>query len=422
MDFHVGEANHPRHTQYPHAAVSRLPAELLGEVFLHIVESGLQDNDARFSTKTFTFLQVCKHWNDVSVGFPRLWSYWVAGAVKAWPLFNSRSKGTPLFLTWRPRLPDSARDILMDPAIPRRIHRLDFIGTSEQLARLLGAFDSSPPTNLSSIRLQISPHDHREPREHLSRFLSLSFPKLSQLDLGDFLPSPSSPILATSSLTSLKLFLPYLRREPYTLSQFSRVLQLHPNLRELDLKCDAIPLPGPASSLVPFVLPQLVDLRLYGKEAAVLRFIDLIGMSSPLQNVIICFDENFNSTIPDLIDTMKKILLAYYGCQRSNYPRRANRLAISYNIGMEYLAFDARSYRTATSNLKSNLRLQFDGIGTSAGVDMVKEGIPLFPLDDIREFAADGFASYGDWYSGVFERIRSRSYLLPGGVGRFVPG
>jgi len=415
MDFHVREADRPGHTQNPRAAVSHLPAELLAEVFLHVVESGLQDDDSRFATRTFTFLRVCRRWNEVSVGFPRLWGYWVAGAVKAWPMFNSRSKGAPLLFTWRPRLPDSARDILMDPAIPNRIHRLDFIGTSEQLARLLGAFDSSPPSNLSSIRLQISPPDRREPQEHLSRFLSSSFPKLTRLDLLNFLPNFSSPILVTPNLTSLKLSLPYLGSDPYTLSQFSQILQRYPNLRELDLTCGTTPLPGPPSAMAPFALPRLVSLGLEGSGAAVLEFIDFIGMSSPLHDVIISVDRGSNLTIPDLASTMKKVLVAYFECQGSGYPRTINRLTVSYNSRKNHLTFDAQSRRSATSNPKRNFRFQFNLIGVLTGIEMVKAGIPLFPLGDIREFAADGFAtSYKDWYGGVSRKMRNCSHLRLG--------
>jgi len=385
--FHVREADRPRHIQNP------------------------QDDDSRFATRTFTFLRVCRYWNEVSVGFPRLWSYWVAGADKAWSLFNSRSKGTPILLTWRPYLPNSARDILMDPAIPNRIHRLDFIGSSDQLAHLLGAFDQCPPSNLSSIRLQISPPDSREPREQLSRFLSFSFPKLTRLDLLNFLPSLSSPILATPDLTSLKFSLSYIIGEPYTLSQFSQILQRHPNLQELDLDCGAIPLPGPPSALAPFVLPRLSDLRLHGEEGAILRFIDFIGMSSPLHDVTIRFDRNFNLSIRALASTMQTILAIYYGSQGLNYPRTVNRLAISYNPQERCITFDAQSHHSAMSNVRSNLRFQFDGISASEGINTVKAGIPLFPLDDLREFAADGFASYGDWYRRVFQRMKNRSRL-----------
>ena len=129
----------------------------------------------------------------MAVDFPHLWGWWVAGAVKAWPLFRSRSRNTPLFLTWQSQLSASARDILMDPEIPRRVCRLNFSGTSEQLIQFFGVFDSSPASNVSSILLQISSYDDHQPENHLARFLSSSFPKLSQFNLENFLPAYSSP-------------------------------------------------------------------------------------------------------------------------------------------------------------------------------------------------------------------------------------
>jgi hypothetical protein len=213
IDFHLGEANRLRYARNSHVAVSRLLSELLSEVFLHLVESGLQGGDTYFSPGTFNFLRVCKRWNEVAVGFPRLWSLWVAGAAKAWPLFKSRSKDNPLSLTWRPQLPDSARDIFTDPAIPRRARRLDFSGYNEELVDILSAFDLSRPSKVSSIRLQIQLSDrwnYREPvREEFAHLLSLPFPKLTKLNIGNFLPKSSSPIFTTSNLTSLKLFLAY---------------------------------------------------------------------------------------------------------------------------------------------------------------------------------------------------------------------
>ena len=204
-------------------------------MFLHLVESGLRGGNTRFAPGTFSFLPVCRYWNGVAVCFPRLWSLWVAGAVKVWPLFNSRLKGAPLSLTWRPQLPDSARDALTDPTISRRTRQLDFSGTRDQLECFLATFRSSPHSNVLSIWLQVVKYDGCKPRQHFARLLSSPFPKLSKLNIGNFLPSPSSTIFTTSKLTSLKLFLPYNKKGQYTLVQFSGILQHHPNLQELDL-------------------------------------------------------------------------------------------------------------------------------------------------------------------------------------------
>jgi hypothetical protein len=103
-------------------------------VFLCVVDSGLQRGNTHFARGTFGFRVVCKRWDEVAVGFPRLWVRWTSGAVGAWPLFQARSRDALLFVTlqpgyhWKP-VPASGRDILADPTVSRRIRRLDFSGT-----------------------------------------------------------------------------------------------------------------------------------------------------------------------------------------------------------------------------------------------------------------------------------------------------
>ena len=355
-------------------------------MFLYLVESGLRGGDTRFAHGTFRFVQVCRRWCEVAVGCPRIWSLWVAGAVKAWPLFKSRSKDAPLSLTWRPQLPDSERWALMDPAIPRRTHRLDFSGTSDQLAHFLGIFDSGPPSGASSIRLQITEYDDREPREKFARLLSSPFSKLSKLNVGNFLPDPSSPIFTTSKLTSLKLFLPYHVKGRHTLAQFSQILQRHPNLEELDLNIGAIPLPETPETAVTFALPRLVSLRLYGTKGAILGFVDFIGMSSPLHDVVIHFDYTPGFTIPALASAMEKIVTAYYNCQGLGYPRKIDTLTISSHEDTSHLTFDARSRSAHTSNLE----IQFGWTWALGHGAVMEETFGLLPSDDVQEFTIDG--------------------------------
>jgi len=405
----MGEAYRLRYTQNSYAVVSRLPEELLAEVFLYVVESGIQDNNSRFSTGTFSFLQVCKYWNKVAVGFPQLWRRWVADAVKAWSLFHSRSKDTPLSLTWRPRLANFALANI-NPGIPKRICQLDFDGTSEQLAQLLGAFDLNS-SDVSFLRLQISPYDSREPREDLIHFLSSSFPKLSYLALVDFFSDPSSPVFTSSSLTSLKLSLPYLKETHYTLSQFSQILQQHSNLQELDLSRGAMPLPGQSSPLAHLILPRLAILRLWGSDVAILGLIDLIGLSSPLQDVVIRFGYDATRTALDVARAAKKTLVAYHGRQGLNYPREIHHLTISYNVEGQRLAFHTRSRPAPAPDLRSNFKLQFDGTSERGGEAAVKETFPLLPVGSIREFTAEGPAICGDQYSWMLQKMEDLSHL-----------
>jgi hypothetical protein len=377
-----------RYARNLHVAISSLPAELLSDAFLYIVESGIEGDGTHFVARTFSFLRVCRRWNEVAVGFPQLWVRWIPCAFKAWPLFSSRSKGAPLFLTWRFRLPGSARDALTNTDTPRRIYHLEFGGSSEELEHLLGALDSTSISNTSSIQLHSTYNDN--PGKHLTRFLSLPFPKLSKLDISSFLPDSSSSIFATSNLTSLKLNIPDGYEPRPTQSQFSQILQRHPNLRELDLRHSAIPLAEKSGAPDPIVLPQLVDLRLYGNWAIVAEFMDLLNMASPLHHVTIHLQHAHGLTVPAFTGAVKKILTAYYGCPGLDCPRTPNRLSVSSDPLGNNLVFDAGS----ESHSRSDLKLQFRAIANAT----VEKTVLLFPLNHIHEFTAEGLVLVaGDW-------------------------
>jgi len=323
----------------------------------------------------------------VAIGSPQLWVLWVPGAVKAWPLFESRSKGASLFLTWRPDLPKFALDFLTDTETPRRFRQLSLVGTHEELGRLVGSLDSDSVSVTSSIWI----HDPCEEThsdengEHLTHFFSLPFPKLSKLELTNPMPNPSSSIFATSNLTSLKLYLGYEDRRRYTRFEFSQILRQHPNLRELDLGGGAVSVAGTSGALVPVFLPQLADLKLCGKDAIIVGFMELVDMSSPLHNIAINF-ECTNTPTAARVNAVKQTLTTYYECQRLEYPRKFDQLAVSPRRFIHDLIFNVGSCFTPPSRQVSNLRFRFDG----AGNELAEQVIPLFPLKDIREFTAEG--------------------------------
>ena len=269
----------------------------------------------------------------------------------------------------------------MDPAIPKRARQLDFSGTDDQLVHFLCAFNSSPPSNASSIRLQVPRHlQHRASvQEDCTPFLSSPFPKLSILDLGNFLPDPSYSIFTTSKLTSLKLFLPYGRVGHYTLAQFSQILQPHPNLQKLDLNHGAIPFRGLSETPIPFVLPQLTDLRLHGAKGAILGFIDLIGTSSPLHDVTICFGQIQDQTGSALAGTLGKTLVTFYD-HRPGGHHKIEALTISLPLDEYNLVFKAHS---STFNLGLHLRWP---IGLARD-KVEEETLSLSPSEDIQEFS-----------------------------------
>ena len=123
LDIHFKEIKKLRSAQNSHVPVSGLPAEVLSEVFLCIVESALQYDHSRFARGTFRFRQVCQHWNQVAIGFPQLWARWVPNAFKAWHLFNARSRAAPTSLTRGRWCTDLfvGSSIQGDPTTPDRI-------------------------------------------------------------------------------------------------------------------------------------------------------------------------------------------------------------------------------------------------------------------------------------------------------------
>ena len=410
IDFYIAEAHRLRYVQNSHVAISRLPAELLSDVFLYVVETGLERDDTNFAVGTFAFLRVCKRWNEIAVGFPQLWVRWIPGVLKAWHLFKSRSKDAPLFLTWRHYLPEPepAQNILTDTETPRRIRQLDFNGTREQLKHILGALDSRSTSTTSSIQLHYVHYEKNDNGEHLTRFFSLPFPKLSNLNIDTFLPDPTSSVLTTSNLTSLKLDPPYNDNRRYTQSQLLEVLQHHPNLKQLNLRAGGLPSVENSGELVPIILPCLVDLRLYGMVGTINGFIDLVSMSSPLHNLIIGFQYDDIPSVAAYADTVKKFLTAYYGCKGLAHPRRATYLIV--NSSEDQLTIGAKSHSTSTSYPIYNF--EFHGIRGA----LAQKIIHLFPLKHTREYDIERLNFFTDDWRRTLRRMKGLLHLRLYGV------
>ena len=146
-------------------------------------------------------------------------------------------------------------------------------------------------------------------------------------------------------------------------------------------------------------------------EAGILELIGLIGMSSPLHDVVIRFQSNPRLTFPGLASTLKEILAAYYECQGLDFPRKVDILTISYDLGEGPLVFNTGSHSVPPSEPKSNLRFQFDGAYLLPKDRIVEEIFLLFPLDGVREFAAIGLVINADGYRRMFQKMKDLSHL-----------
>ena len=365
------------------------------------------DDDSYFGIGTFSFRQVCKHWNEVAIGSPQLWVWWVPGATEAWPLFYERSGVAPISLFWRhSRYPD----IPKDDTFPKRIRLLDLHGENQHFEHLLNSFDSIPPSNASIIRLKITPYHEKNSEDHLVRFFSLSFPKLSGLNIWNFLPNPSSPIFMTSNLTSLRLSFPFSDASRYTLAQFSKILQKHPNLQQLDLEDGAMPRIEPSEVPVSSVLSQLIELKLCGMVECVSGLIDLIGMSSSLLDVVLRFRHPRHQIVPPLIDPVKKILKAYYGCTEPDHHRKAVHLTVEKRFGQDRapLVFVVKSSEPCVApapSLQSSLRLEL------WGAQEVFEFFDLFSLQNVTTFSANRLSIPSSQYCTILRKMECLTHL-----------
>lgn len=395
--------------QVSRLSISSLPTELLSEVFLYIVESGIQEDGMCFRPGTFRFREVCRHWDDVAVGCPQLWVWWLTGAAKVWNLFNERSKDALIFLSWRSNNPPPycLPGLPVDTTLPGRIRHLDFAGREGHLEDLLRSFDPSSTSNTSSIRFRITRHNGLGTEAHLTRFFSLPFPKLSKLNVKNFLPDPSSPAFTTSNLISLKLSFPQGELPSHTLTQFSRILQRHQDLRELDLEDGAVPLVRGPGVPVSCILSRLVNLKLRGTVECIAGLINLVGMSPTLRAVALRFCEFHDSAIPALVDTVKTTIAMYYERGGLDHPLRAHHLSVTrvYSEHRKFVRFVAEPHSTTPPTERPILSFEF------WRVDELLELLLHFPLNDVREFIVIGLDLPFGWYRAMLQRMLNLSHL-----------
>ena len=263
------------------APISKLPPEMLAEVFLHVVanyhcEPGrLVHNAAMFSYKWITITHVCRAWRDIALNTPRLWSYLVLASPEMTEMVLARSKMAPLCVTatilsasdWRFKLLET----IMQNS--RRIKDVYVVGSARVLRSLVAKW-SGPADLLESIFLTesrvydpmaIFPSGHLT-SDVLPKLFASHTPKLRHLEIDRTVITWDNPLLC-SSLTTLRISC---RRENLqrngTFPQFLAALENMPLLEHIHL-IEAIPrVPEDTTSLPPatrspVALPHLRNLE-----------------------------------------------------------------------------------------------------------------------------------------------------------------
>lgn len=222
----------------------RLPREILGEIMWHAL-------DHRGSYGLSAFERVCRHWRDVALGTPKLWSSIVATSnmhVCVQETLLARAKQAPLSIDISltsnsdPILHGRATLLLLlsKSNLPR-IRRLH-LKLSEKSMETLGELYPTPVAapHLHSLALSLD-HDHAQT---IRMFSCAGLPSLTKLVIqsSDYHVNRLLPSLSSSNITVFEMSSPGHRARCIVSSAaFQSALRAMPRLEHLTLKDSLLP-------------------------------------------------------------------------------------------------------------------------------------------------------------------------------------
>ena len=260
--------------------VSKLPPELLGDIFCRVVAPG--DEFDGLEVGTYRFLLVCHHWFEVASHSQELWAFW-GNNLADWRRCCRRPGRAPLDLTlcresdhdFDAALSNALQDRASQDTI-RRVHLL--CDSSELLTSILSSLtperEGIQPSSLQSFALLGNPI---RPVDVSNFFARHRFPKLRHLELSKFVTSSWDNLgLRTGALTQLRLTphdaFPDPPTNPTT-SQLLSILASNLNLQEVSLFNLTALHDGGGTTSFQVKLHHLEQLRLDGTLPAVSRLL-----------------------------------------------------------------------------------------------------------------------------------------------------
>ena len=239
--------------------VSRLPPEVLGEIFCWGVAR--ETDFEQLEEGSHDFLLVCHHWFEVASRTPEIWSFW-GDNLEDWTRRHLRHQTAPLDLVlnggrfresnpdgeWfrRDSLDESLQNALQDRVARNTIRQIHFFaGNSEILDSIISSlayYEGIRPSSLQSVVLQ---DESQYTSVDVSDFFAhYRFPELRHLELTNCEISSWDLITSrTSVLTTLNLDIRH-NSPTVTSSQILSILRSNPSLREITLRGDAVPCDG----------------------------------------------------------------------------------------------------------------------------------------------------------------------------------
>ena len=296
--------------------VSRLPPEVLGEVFRWGVtrETAFE----RLEEGSHNFLLVCHHWFEVASRTPEIWSFW-GDNLQDWTKRHPRHQTAPLDLVFNGGrfresglnrawfrggdLEGSLQNALHDRAMRdtiRRIHLFDRDSDIlDSITASLAFYEGMRPSGVQSIVLRdYSQHTSVDVSDFFAYY---RFPELRHLELTNCTISSWDLITSrTSVLTTLTLDIHY-RSPTVTSSQILSILRSNPSLQEITLRGGAVPCDGgDKSSRV--ALAHLKILALSGVPEGVFPLLHQLDYPVKMDNLALNVTDATISDISEIIE------------------------------------------------------------------------------------------------------------------------
>jgi hypothetical protein len=397
-------------------AVFRIPSEILSEIFLFCIGGKLTPN-SRYAARTFDFIYVCWYWKMVAYETPHLWSTWPGGCIDAWPILHIRSKNAPLdiHLRNRPIHLGVLEPIFTSFDTFRRLRSIDFKGHASWLEQFLKHFgvvlDHGNTSNLEDLRLNIAcmgAMSGYETFERISRFFSLSFPKLHTLEIVNLSINWDTSFPSLSSITNLTIRNPPNVDRPKT-EQLLSFLRHNPRLNKLILEDGALPQSDDTGGGRDCLgLPDLRSLELTGDLFPIMRLLEHLRLPPELQYASIT--ANATEFSSDVVGPSIKPFLRSYYLSGDWEERRIDGLRLSLDdLERTVLTISTTPKAlvpeaTASQIPLSPMNLHIQTLQEKKSLSM--EIFQFLPLDNLRDLSLESLEFSAEQSKLLFSRIR----------------
>ena len=262
-----------KRTQNSLLNISRLPPEILGDIFCRSV---IPDG---FEKRSYKFLLVCHHWFEVASFTPELWGFW-GNNLRDWEKRHLRYPDIPLDLIldgsrfMRDTLDGAVRDSLRNRASRDSIRRIHLRARDWRLlSNILFPLTASREVRYNSVESFILQNEGNTP-VNVSRFFTYNRSrKLQHLELTNCTISSWDCLTSqTVLLTTLVLHLSDLSPIPTTTQLFS-ILASSPALRKVALTGCSVPNDCDEDPAPQLSLRHLEELKLAGRAHDISRLL-----------------------------------------------------------------------------------------------------------------------------------------------------